>query len=265
MTDKRPLVSVVMPAYNAEKYIVQAIESVFRQKGDFSIELYVVDDASADGTECRVREWQKAWEGRTEAFEGRCPCELIYLKNEHNLGVAETRNRAIKRARGEYLAFLDADDWWQEDKLLRQMEFVREKDAVLCATGRELMNADGSSQGRVIGIPAEITYQMLLRTNSIPCSSVVMQTEAAREFYMQHSELHEDYILWLQVLKKYKIGYGLNEPMLKSRMSEAGKSRNKKRSAKMQFKVYRYLGFGVVKSMFYFVQYAINGVKKYYG
>lgn len=265
MSNKRPLVSVVMPAHNAEKYIVQAIESVYRQRGEFTIELYVVDDASTDGTECRIRDWQRNCEERKDSFLGCCPCELIYLKNEHNLGVAETRNRAIKRAQGEYLAFLDADDWWQEDKLLRQMELIRDKDAVLCATGRELMNADGSSQGKVIGIPEKITYRMLLRTNSIPCSSVVMQTEVAREFYMQHSELHEDYILWLQVLEKYGAGYGLNQPMLKSRMSEAGKSRDKKRSARMQFGVYRYLGFGVVKSLFYFVQYAINGVKKYYG
>lgn len=265
MADKNPLVSVVMPAHNAEKYIEKAMESVYRQQGDFSIELYVVDDASSDETEQKVKDCQKAYEEKKKSLEGCCACELIYIKNERNLGAAETRNRAIKRAKGEFLAFLDADDWWQEDKLNRQLALIREKNAVLCATGRELMNADGSSQGRKIEIPSEITYRMLLCTNSIPCSSVVMRTEVAREFYMKHSELHEDYILWLQVLKKYGKGYGLNEPMLKSRMSEAGKSRNKKQSAKMQFGVYRYLGFGVFKSLFYFVQYAINGVRKYYG
>lgn len=257
------VISVVMPAHNAEKYILQAIESVYHQRGDFPIELYVVDDASTDGTRQRIEDWRKGCEDRKKEVPGCCPCKLIYLRNESNLGVAGARNRAIRMARGEYLAFLDADDWWREDKLLRQMELIREKHAVLCATGRELMNADGSSRGKVIGIPSEVTYQMLLRTNSIPCSSVVMRTEAAREFYMKHSELHEDYILWLQVLKKYGKAYGLNEPMLKSRMSEAGKSRNKIKSAKMQFGVYRYLGFGIGKSLFYFVQYAVNGVKKY--
>ena len=104
---------------------------------------------------------------------------------------------------------------------------------------------------------------MLLRTNSIPCSSVLMKTSVAREFYMCHDELHEDYILWLSVLKKYGKAYGLNEPLLKCRLSEGGKSRNKLKSARMQYGVYRYLGFGVIKSLFYFVQYAINGVKKY--
>lgn len=259
------VISVVMPVHNAEKYIIQAIESVYRQQGDFPIELYVVDDASTDGTRQRIEDWRRNCKSREKEFPGCCPCELIYLKNECNLGVAETRNRAIRMARGEYLAFLDADDWWREDKLARQMELIRQKRAVLCATGRELMRADGSGLGKTIGIPSEITYQMLLRTNSIPCSSVVMRTEAAREFYMTHSELHEDYILWLRVLEKYGKAYGLNEPMLKSRMSEAGKSRNKLRSAKMQFGVYRHLGFGLAKSFYYFVQYAVNGVKKYSG
>ena len=104
---------------------------------------------------------------------------------------------------------------------------------------------------------------MLLKTNSIPCSSVVMRTEAAKEFYMCHDELHEDYILLLRVLKKYGAACGLNEPLLKSRMSRGGKSRNKLKSAKMQFGVYRYLGFGVFRSCYYFLMYVFHGVRKY--
>lgn len=262
MEKERPLVSVVMPAHNAERYIIQAIESVYHQRGDFAIELYVVDDASTDRTQDVVRDWQANQES-AEKIADCCSCTLIYKRNPHNLGAAETRNQAIKLASGEFLAFLDADDWWQEDKLLRQIELLRRKNASLCATARELMRADGRSMGKTIGIPKEITYEMLLRTNTIPCSSVVIRTDVAREFYMKHAELHEDYILWLNVLKKYGKAYGIDEPMLKSRMSEGGKSRNKLKSAKMQFGVYRYLGFGFLKSCYYFVQYAVNGVRKY--
>ena len=82
---------------------------------------------------------------------------------------------------------------------------------------------------------------------------------------MCHDELHEDYILWLQVLKKYGAAVGIDEPLLKSRMSENGKSRNKLKSARMQFGVYRYLGFGWIKSLYYFCNYAVQGVKKYHG
>lgn len=257
-----PLITVIMPSYNAGKYIRQAVKSVLHQQGDFGIELLILDDASTDdtaGIAGELIEKQKA------AKAGRCSCQLTYLRNEKNLGVAETRNIGIRMAKGKYLAFLDADDWWRKDKLRRQAGFLKKYDAVLCATGRELMNADGSSMGRYIGVPQEITYPMLLCTNSIACSSVLMRTEVAREFYMSHDELHEDYILWLRVLKKYKKAYGINEPMLKSRMSEGGKSRNKLKSAGMQFGVYRYMGYGVLRSTFYFVQYALHGVLKYHG
>lgn len=255
---KEILVSVIMPAHNAERYIAKAMESVCNQQGDFGVELLVIDDASTDETPQIVKEYMERREK-----DSNDSCEMILMRNEKNEGVAETRNRGIQMARGKYLAFLDADDWWKKDKLYRQIMLMKEKNAVLIATGRELMNPDGSSMGKYIGIPQVVTYKMLLRTNSIPCSSVMMRTDVAREFYMCHDELHEDYILWLKVLKKYGQAYGIDEPMLKSRMSEGGKSRNKLKSAKMQFGVYRYMGFGIFQSVYYFLQYAVNGVKKY--
>lgn len=241
-------VSVIMPAYNAEEYIADAIESVLSQ--DVLLELLIIDDCSTDHTA----------EIAGEYADGE---KIILLRNKANLGAAESRNRGIRRASGKYVAFLDADDWWAQGKLTAQCRLLEETDRVLCCTGRELMNPDGTSQDKIIEVPAEITYSMLLRTNSIPCSSVVMRTETAREFYMCHDELHEDYILWLRVLKKYGAACGLNEPLLKSRMSRGGKSRNKLKSAKMQFGVYRYLGFGVFRSCYYFLMYVFHGVRKY--
>lgn len=88
-------------------------------------------------------------------------------------------------------------------------------------------------------VPGTATYKSLLRTNCIPCSSALMKTKAARKFYMCHDELHEDYILWLKVLQKYGTAYGSGEPLLKFRLSQAGKSRNKLKSAKMNYGVYR--------------------------
>jgi teichuronic acid biosynthesis glycosyltransferase TuaG len=262
------LISIIMPAYNAEKYIQTAIESVLEQQTDYPLELIVIDDASVDRTEEIVGEYiQKLqhWVEKQEAIANKLVRKIVYLKNETNLGVAESRNKGIRKASGEYIAFLDADDWWMPEKIEKQMELLSKTNAVLCATERELMNADGTSTGRIIHIPEEITYQMLLRTNSIPCSSVLLKRELALEFPMSHDHLHEDYILWLQVLKKYGKAYGISLPLLKCRLSENGKSRNKIKSAKMHFGVYRYLGFGFVKSLYYFVQYAVCGVLKYMG
>lgn len=245
------LVTVVIPAYNAEKYILKAMESVCNQRGDFKIELLVIDDASKDKTGTVVNEF------------GSAHASVRYLKNDRNKGVAESRNIGIRNAKGEYIAFLDSDDWWAEDKLQKQLELMADKNAVLCATGRELMKPDGGSTKKIVSIPEEITYEMLLRTNSIPCSSVLMKTEVAREFYMCRDDLHEDYILWLRILQKYSKVYGINAPLLKSRMSESGKSRNKIKSARMHFGVYRYMGIGIFRSLYYFLFYVMNGIRKY--
>ena len=257
---KLAYVSVIIPAYNAEYYIGQAVESVLRQSYGEMIEIIVINDCSTDGTDSVVR-------GMIQEYQ-RTDCrnrKICYINNEANVGVAESRNCGVRIAEGRFIAFLDADDWWDPDKLRIQFDKIEKTDAVLCATGRELMSAVGVSTGRYIGIQEKISYAQLLKTNTIPCSSVILKTDVAREFPMCHDELHEDYILWLQVLKKYGTAIGINEPLLKSRMSEKGKSRNKLKSARMQLGVYRYLGFGWIKSLYYFCNYAVAGVKKYHG
>ncbi len=241
-------VSVIMPVYNAEKYIAQAIESVLCQ--NISLELLVIDDCSTDNTINVIKRY---------ADEKK----VVLICNETNQGAAESRNRGIRCAKGKYIAFLDADDWWVKGKLEAQYQKLQETKQVLCCTGRELMNADGTSKGKVIGVPETITYSMLLRTNSIACSSAMVKTEVAREFYMCHDELHEDYILWLKILKKYGKACGINFPMLKSRMSKGGKSRNKLKSARMHFGVYRVMGIGRFFSCYYFLQYMFYGIRKY--
>lgn len=248
------LVSVIIPAYNAQDYIEQAVRSVLAQTGlaQDAYEILVIDDCSSDGTAAVL-----------EQFSNHPAVQC--LKNEKNLGVAETRNRGIRMARGTYVAFLDADDWWEPDKLAAQLALLEQTHAPLCCTGRTLHAADGAPTGRVIGVPQQITYESLLRTNTIPCGSVVLRTDIARQFYMTHDELHEDYILWLQVLKAYGAAVGIDAPYLHCRLSEGGKSRNKLKSAQMQYGVYRYLGFGVCKSLYYLGCYAFYGVKKYYG
>lgn len=254
------LISVIMPAYNAEMFIATAIDSVMEQTIEEALELLVIDDCSADGTK-KVVEERIAYYANNPIL-GR---KMMFFQNPENRGVAETRNFGIRNAKGAYIAFLDADDWWDIHKLEKQLLCIRQSGAVLCATGRELMNSDGTSQGKMIPIPRELSYPKLLYTNSIPCSSVVLQTKVAREFYMCHDELHEDYIMWLQILKKYQSAVGINEPLLKSRMSQGGKSRNKLKSAKMQYGVYRYMGFGPMKSALLMVSYMFLGVMKYSG
>jgi teichuronic acid biosynthesis glycosyltransferase TuaG len=236
-----PLISVIIPAYNAMGTIAGAVESALAQ--NVPLEIIVVDDGGNDGLETLLQD------------------KAILLKNEENLGAAESRNRGIRHARGKYVAFLDADDLWLPGKLQKQLDAIGE--TVLCCTARQLMTPEGVCTGRVIGVKERITYRELLKHNSINCSSVLLRRDVALEFPMEHADSHEDYILWLKILQKYDEAVGINEPLLRYRLSNTGKSGSKLNSAKMTFRVYRYMGFGTVKSLICFCSYAIHGTFKY--
>ena len=247
-----PVVSVVIPAWGAEAYLEKAVSSVLLQQ--VPLEILIIDDCSPDRTGEAADALSQAHPGKIRVFH-----------NAADIGVAGTRNVGIRAAKGTYIAFLDADDWWAEGKLERQISLLEETGAVLCGTGRELMRPDGSSTGRTIGMPARVSYRQLLNGNVIACSSVVMRADAAKEFEMCRDDLHEDYILWLRVLEKYGDACGIDAPLLKTRLSEGGKSRDKRKSAKMTYGVYRYLGLGRLEAAWHFLHYAAAGLKKYYG
>lgn len=242
------LVSVVMPAYNCEKYIGEAIHSVLAQSVSF--ELIIIEDSSGDGTGDVIR---------TFLPDDR----ITYICNEKNAGVAASRNKGIALAKGKYIAFLDSDDCWTSDKLERQVAFMEDGEKVLSSTGRELIDESGASTGKVIGIPEEIGYKDLLKGNVLNTSGVMVLASVAKKYKMVQDYLHEDYIMWLSILKEHGKAYGIDEPMLKYRVMQGTKSGNKLKSAKMTFGVYRYIGLNLFQSCYYFCHYAINGIRKY--
>ena len=244
------LVSVIIPVYNGARYIRQALDSALAQ--DVPAEILVIDDGSKDNLDEVMREYQEY-------------PQIRYMKNEQNLGVAETRNRGVSMAVGEYVAFLDADDVWEEEKLKKQLALIRKNGTVICSSARELMKPDGTLTGYIIPVKTEYAFKDILGGNPINCSSVLVKTEVAREFPMHHDDSHEDYLMWLEILKKYGKGCAVNEPLLKYRVSETGKSGSKWQSAKMTFMVYRYMGFGWVRCILHFCSYALHGMMKYFG
>ena len=243
-----PIVSVIMPAYHCEATIAKAIESVLKQQ--VALELIIINDCSGEDLD--------------QVMESYADNPVIfYVKNEKNMGAAQSRNRGVAMARGTYVAFLDADDWWEENKLVKQIRLIEETQTVLCCTARELMTPDGKLTGRVIPVKETITYSQLLHHNSINCSSVLIRREVIQQYPMEHEDSHEDYILWLRILRKYQRACGLNEPLLKYRLSSSGKSGNKLKSAGMTYRAYRYSGFGRIRSSWCFCCYAVHGVWKY--
>jgi len=243
------LVSVVIPAYNAAAHISMALDSVFAQQ--VPLEVIVVDDCSGDDLAVVLRPYAEDPRFR-------------YIRNPQNLGVSATRNLGVSLARGEFVAFLDADDYWTPDKLVKQLRAIRESGMVLCTTARELMEPDGTLTGYIIPVQPWISYRDLKRQNPINCSSVLIRTEVARQFPMRRDDTHEDYLMWLEVLEKYGCACAINEPLLKYRVSQEGKSGKKLHSAQMTFRTYRSKGFGLAQSVLSFISYGFCGVRKYF-
>lgn len=245
-----PVVSVVMPAYNCESTIGQAVESVIAQDVDW--ELIIVNDQSTDGTLEKLADYKD-------------DKRIRILNNIQNMGVAKSRNAGVQEAKGEYIAFLDSDDWWTKDKLGRQLKVMQETGCVLCSTARELVNGAGESMGKIIGVEERISYRKLLYGNQINCSSVLVRRDVMLQHPMTHEDSHEDYIAWLEILKEHGDAVGINEPMLKYRFDTGSKSGNKGKSAIMHYKALRYAGVGRCRAVVYFCSYAVKGVLKYMG
>ena len=226
----------------------KAIEAALGQ--EVPVEVLVIDDCSADGTELAVMKYMDSG-------------NIRYIRNKENMGAARSRNRGLKASKGKYIAFLDADDWWEEGKLAAQLAALEMTGDVICSTGRDLMNQDGTFTGKYNQVKSRQDYHELLKHNSINCSSVLILREVALEFPMEHDDSHEDYITWLKILRKYGCAAGINKPYLKYRLSEGGKSRNKLKSAAMTYNVYRYAGYGRIRSCIFFCSYAVHGIWKY--
>lgn len=240
-------ISIIMAAYQAEVTISESIESVLAQTYE-SWELIIVNDASGDNTE-KIAKLYADKDKRIRVFA-----------NEINLGAALTRNFGISQASGEFLAFLDSDDLWRKDKLAKQFEFMKDKNAVISFTGTSYINVKGKISNYVLQAKSEFTYKELLRGNIMSCSSVMVRRENMIEFPTGH--LHEDYVVWLSILKKIKCAHGLNEPLLIYRLGEATKSSSRINSARMIFNAYRQIGYGRLLSSTYTLRYALHSLRK---
>lgn len=243
-------VSVVMPAYNAEKYIEAAIQSVLRQTWT-EFELLVIDDGSQDST-AEIAERLAAGDER-----------IAVLRGAENAGVSASRNRGVAQAGGEWIAFLDSDDLWREDKLERQLALLeRHPDAVLSYTATAFMDESGRMYSYVMAAEAETVYETLLRKNLLSCSSVMVRRDVMLRHPMGGDRMHEDYAAWLSVLRETRCAYGLNEPLLIYRVRRSSKSGRRLRSAGMLYRSYRYVGCSALDAGLLTLCYAVHSISK---
>ena len=245
-------VTVVMPAYNCGKYLTTAVESVMQQTCG-SWKLLIIDDCSTDNT----RQLARQLAGRDE--------RIAVLHNDVNRGVSRTRNRGVLEADSEWIAFLDSDDMWDARKLEKQFGLAaRTPEAKLLYTGSGFMKETGERMPFVLHVPERITGKQLLKQNLISCSSALAKRELLLKYPMPEKRMmHEDFTVWLRILRDEPYAYGIDEPLLIYRRSEGSKSGNKIKAAKMNWNAYREVGINPIRAAYYMGWYMVRGLKKY--
>lgn len=244
------LVSIIMAAYNAEMTIEQAIKSVLIQTyPDF--ELLVIDDCSTDRT-AQLVQCLAVKDDRVRL-----------VSNKKNCGVSYTRKHGLEEAKGEWIAILDSDDAWAEDKLEKQILLQERTGAELLFTGSAFMDADGNKIEWYLHAPSEVTYRQLLKQNVLSNSSALVRKDLYAKYYAMGDGMHEDFAIWLGILKDGKKAYGVDEPLLIYRMAKKSKSGNKIKAARMNWNAYRYVGLNPIAAFYYECWYVIKGLLKY--
>jgi len=246
----KPIVSIIMPAYNAEKFISDAIQSVVNQTME-NWELLIINDCSNDRTVAIIEKFLSSDD------------RIKLINNPKNVGVSETRNRGIKQALGEWIAFLDSDDLWKQDKLEKQFDVAKSVNAEFLFTGASYINEEGKAFNGHFSVPYLNTFSSLKKQNVISCSSVLLKKHYFEDLKMENDQLHEDYVVWLKILRRGAYAYGVNQPLLIYRISRTSKSGNKFKTLKMTYKVFRFIDINPFSSAYYTFRHILGSIVKY--
>jgi teichuronic acid biosynthesis glycosyltransferase TuaG len=244
------LVSIITPSYNSSKFIGECVHSVISQTFS-NWEMIIVDDCSNDNSRNIISNFSKK-DKRIRS---------IFL--EENIGAAAARNIAIKKAEGTYIAFLDSDDIWIKDKLEKQIAFMNEKDIAFSFTCYQPISEDGMEKYSVIKVPKKMSYHSYLKNTIIGCLTVIIDKEKTGDFQMPNIRSSHDMALWLLIMKRGFLAYGLDENLAYYRIVSNSNTSKKWKAAKEVWDVYRKVEkLNIIYSVYNFIGYVFNAVKK---
>ncbi len=243
------LVSIITPMYNSEATIAETIESVLAQTYT-KWEMVIVDDCSSDASESIVKSYQKK------------DARIQYYKRDKKSSIASARNYAINLAKGHYLAFLDSDDLWEKDKLQKQIDFMMQNNAGFCYSACATIDEKSNKTGKIRNVKDYADYKILLKGNFIPCLTVVVEKKLFDKIEFPEIK-HEDYAVWLSILKTGVKAYGINEVLAYYRVNSNSVSANKFKAALWTWNIYyNYEKIPFCKSVYYFINYFLRAVRK---
>jgi teichuronic acid biosynthesis glycosyltransferase TuaG len=245
---KDVIVSIITPVYNSEQYIGETIESVLSQTHT-NWEMIIADDCSKDNTAEIISKF---------TIDPR----IIYFKLENNSGAAIARNQALERAKGEYIAFLDADDMWKPEKLERQLNFMINNNIGFSFTGYEILR---SNNNKVIKVPPKLNYRQFMMNTVIGTLTVMINTAIVGEVRLVDVKKDHDSMTWAKLLRQGHIAYGLNESLAYYRKVEGSISNDKFKAVKNHWNNCRRIEkLSLLTCLYYFFFYGINAIKKHY-
>jgi teichuronic acid biosynthesis glycosyltransferase TuaG len=249
---EKGLVSIITPMYNGQRFVGQTIESVLNQTYS-NWEMLIVDDGSSDGGPEIVKKYAAA-------------DPRIQLFSQANGGSAAARNNGIRRAKGQYIALLDADDTWNKDFLDKQIKLMNTKKAYLVYSSHTRIDEHSKEILEPYIVPEKIGYKDLLKNCYISCLTGLYDTSKFGKVYLSEDmkSLRDDYVYWLEIMKKVKVAYGNTEVLANYRMLQTSVSRNKKNVIIPQFKVlYEVEKLGLFRSIYYLSNWAVISYFKY--
>jgi glycosyltransferase involved in cell wall biosynthesis len=231
------MVSIVTPAYNSEEFIAITIDSVIAQTFT-NWELIVVNDGSTDKTQGIVEEYSQK--------DNR----IRILNHTISKGAGVSRNYAIKKATGDYITFLDADDIWKPEKLEEQLKLLNDQNVAVCFSSYELIDEKGQLLNTIIEALEKVSYKKQLRCNYIGNLTGIYDVKKLGKIYMPEIPKRQDWILWLKAIEKGGDAIGIKESLAFYRVRKDSISSNKWKLIKHNFNVYRKtLKFGWIKSI----------------
>jgi teichuronic acid biosynthesis glycosyltransferase TuaG len=244
------MVSIITPCHNGSRFIGRSISSVLQQSY-LDWELIITDDCSTDNSLDIIY-----------SLAGTNP-KVIIVPLKEKVGAAEARNIALRKAQGRYIAFLDSDDIWTPNKLERQLSFMISNNYLFTFTSYGLINESNEMLYKTIKVPRSLTYHNYLKNTIIGCLTVIIDRQQVGSFEMPDLRSSHDMALWLQILKKGIIAYGLNEELAFYRVVSNSNTSKKIRAALDVWFVYRRIEkLPIIYSSICFLSYAFNALIK---
>lgn len=247
----KELVSIIVPVYNANKYIEATVKTVQEQSYE-NWELLLVDDGSTDGSTETIK----------RIVEADVTNRIVPLFPKEHGSAARARNFGLEHAKGRYIAFLDADDLWEKDKLTEELSFMKEKEAGFVFTGYEFADANGKGTGKVVKVPETLSYKQALKNTTIFTSTVLIDLEKIdRSLVMMPEMKSEDTATWYKILRNGNLAYGLDKNLVKYRRVAQSLSSNKLEAIRRIWNLYRKAEkLSVIYSAYNFVFWAFRAV-----